>query len=53
MKKIVGIIASLSFLFAWGIVGTVEQGASARLMVLTIPALVVIGICAAVYEKLS
>lgn len=51
MKKIVGAAAALSFLFALGIVGAVEQGAALSLMWWTLPALGVLALAPRVLNK--
>ena len=53
MKKIIGAVAGAAFLFALGVVGAVERGAAVGLMWMTIPAIMVIGLCAFALEKIS
>lgn len=53
MKKIIGIITGAAFLFALGVVGAVERGAAVGLMWMTIPAIIVIGLCAYALERIS
>lgn len=50
MRRIGGAAALLSFLFALGIVGAVEQGAALSLMWWTLPALGVLALAAGLAE---
>ena len=51
MKKWIGAAALAAFLFALGIVGSVEQGAAVSRMWWTVPALAILAICARQAEK--
>ena len=51
MKRIGGLAALLSFLFALGIVGAVEQGAALSLMWWVLPVLGVLALAARVAEQ--
>ena len=52
MKKWIGAAALAAFLFALGIVGSVEQGAALSRLWWTVPALAVLSFCAWRAEKI-